>query len=166
MKSTQITMHLLMVNILVWKNTILFSASSSTVKIRGMTNPIVIRKQPEISCHIDYFVIETVRFTWSVADRELPGQSHRVVFDDSNIANYSSVLNYTFSRDDDRMSLCCSFVTTTGFKSEENMMIHLHCKCSQCYIQNEIPVRASIMVYKTSCDQNSIHLFERATDHL
>ena len=100
-------------------------------EIWGLDEAIVIGSQPEITCIAEYCISETVRFTWSIANRKLSSDMQEIIEYDNNTARFVSVLNYNLTRDDDTKNVTCSVTTRrkeNRIEADVTKTAHLLCE--------------------------------------
>ena len=98
-------------------------------EIHGLQSTFTVGQQPEVTCHVDYFWTESVSFSWSIDDIELPARTEEPVHHANNIATFSSTLLYNFDRSDELKNIVCS--ATVDKKSASDMVpIDMQCKAT------------------------------------
>ena len=97
--------------------------------ILGLHELMVVGKQPQPTCVVNYLRGKNVTFFWNLDKRIFPSQSLLPIIFENDRTTYSSQLLYNFSRADDLQQLTCG-VTTRGSRQHNNIsyMISLICK--------------------------------------
>ena len=111
-------------------NSFLLTGHPPHTEIRGADNPIAVGNQNGVSCHIKYYLAIQSNFTWFLGSEEITSHSFEVLKED-NLANYQSVLDYSFSRYDDISTLTCKFLASGDLGLYENStstVVSLYCE--------------------------------------
>ena len=99
--------------------------------IEGLAGKINVDRPTPVSCHIEYFLTDDVKITWSLSNKELPSSPLHITNHD-NMAKYNSTLNYTFTREDHGKTITCSFLDVGNLRHYEKStagVVDLLCKC-------------------------------------
>ena len=98
--------------------------------IIGLEWPMKVDERTTVTCNVSFYRVTYFNFTWALGDKILPGFVPEVN-SDGILANYSSVLNYTFDTEDDMTVLTCCFSAAYEDGYHENatsVPVNLQCE--------------------------------------
>ena len=118
-------------------------------EIYGLDEIVLVESQPEITCSADYYISETVTFTWTIGDKMIPSHVQNTVEYDNNTVRFISALDYSFTRKDNSLNVTCSVTVENlvhgKYMAHRTKETNLHCKCKT----GALPFRILCLIYYT-----------------
>ena len=102
-------------------------------KIRGLDQTVIIGgNQHTVSCHSAYIWCQTARFTWTLGQGQLLHAEKTMRRSVSNSVEFTSILQYNFTREEDFSNVTCSLeidnVIHRDYKACATKRVNLDCK--------------------------------------
>ena len=112
----------------------LLSGSLPQLQIVGAEQTIDIDKPTDISCHIDYYLVSDVTFTWYLAHENMPGRHEESPSRTGNIGRYRSHFDHKFTPGEHLTNVTCKFLANNDigeFAKTTYVTVRLQCKSYQ-----------------------------------
>ena len=93
-------------------------------KIIGLDSSVVIDEQALVTCQINFTWTDNAQFAWSLSNKTLPSfPVYRTR--NYNMTKYRSILDYDFTREDNGMTLRCSFLAKINHVTYEKSTVEV-----------------------------------------